>query len=174
MPKSYLPIIETERLSLCKLNPNDVVFIFKLLNTPSWLKYIGDRGIKTMDNARDYIITGPMFSYNKHGFGLWLVKLKNDDTPIGICGLIKRDTLEYIDIGFAFLPEYTGKGYALEAAKATMDYAKNELELKRVVAITTKDNESSIALLKKIGFEYEKLIMLPNEDEELMLFNTNC
>lgn len=173
MPKIHLPVIETERLSLCKLNPNDVEFIFKLLNTPTWLKYIGDRGIKTMDNARDYIITGPMFSYNKHGFGLWLIKLKDDDTPVGICGLIKRDSLEDVDIGFAFLPEHTGKGYAYEAAKATIDFAKNELGLKRVVAITTKDNEGSIALLKKIGFDYEKLIKLPNEDEELMLFANN-
>lgn len=165
-----MPVLETERLLLCKLTPNDVEFIFELLNTPAWLKFIGDRGVKNLDNARDYIITGPMFSYNKNGFGLWLTKLKDSNTPLGLCGLIKRDALEDVDIGFAFLPEYTGKGYALEAAKATMEYAKTELGLKRIVAITTQDNEHSIALLKKIGFHYEKLIKLPAEDEELMLF----
>ena len=167
------PIIETERLVLCRLTPYDVDFIFKLLNDPSWIQFIGDRGIRTIENAKDYIITGPMFSYNKHGFGLWLTKLKDTQTPIGMCGLIKRDSLEDIDIGFAFLPEYTGKGYAYEAAKATLQYAKKELELKRIVAITNQDNVKSIALLKKLGLDYEKLIDFQNESEQLMLFGVN-
>lgn len=114
-------IIQTDRLILYHLGINDIDFIYELLNSPAWIKYIGDRGIKTLDDAKKYIINGPMKSYEKFGFGLWLTKLKNDETPIGICGLLKRETLNDIDIGFAFLPQYTGKGYAFEAASATLN-----------------------------------------------------
>lgn len=166
-------ILETDRLQLCKITPNDVEFIFELLNTPTWLQYIGDKGIKTLADARDYIITGPMASYNKHDFGLWLVKLKQEQIPIGMCGLIKRDYLENVDIGFALLPQYTGKGYAYEAAKATLDYAQTNLALKKIVAFTNTDNEHSISLLKKIGLSFDKMITIPNDSKELMLFSTS-
>jgi RimJ/RimL family protein N-acetyltransferase len=165
-------ILETERIQLCKITPNDVAFIFELLNTPTWLQYIGDKGIKTLADARDYIITGPMASYNKYGFGLWLVKLKQEQVPIGMCGLMQRDYLENVDIGFALLPQYTGKGYAYEAAKATLDYAKTNLNLKKIVAFTDIDNEHSISLLKKLGMSFEKMITIPTDSEELMLFST--
>lgn len=165
-------ILETDRLQLCKITPNDVEFIFELLNTPTWLQYIGDKGIKTPADACNYIITGPMASYNKHGFGLWLIKLKQEQVPIGMCGLIKRDYLENVDIGYALLPQYTGKGYAYEAAKATLDYATINLALNKVVAFTDKDNEHSISLLKKLGMSFEKMITIPNDSEELMLFST--
>lgn len=165
-------ILETDRLELCKISPNDVEFIFELLNTPTWLQYIGDKGIKTLADARDYIITGPMASYNKHGFGLWLIKSKLEQVPIGMCGLIQRDYLEDVDIGFALLPQYTEKGYAYEAAKATLNYATINLALKKIVAFTDTDNERSISLLKKLGMTFEKMITIPNDSEKLMLFST--
>ena len=163
-------MFETERLIICRLSTDDAGFIFELLNTASWLQYIGDRGIKSLDDAKKYIVNGPVKSYETFGFGLYLVKLKNENTPVGICGLIKRETLEDVDIGFAFLPEHTGKGYALESAAATMTYAKTNLGLNRIVAITTEDNHSSINLLKKIGLTFEKLIKLAGEETELLLF----
>jgi len=166
-------ILETERLEFHLLSLADVEFIIELLNTPGWLKYIGDRGIKTTADATDYIMMGPMTSYQNNGFGLWLIKLKGTNTSIGLCGLIKRDYLDDVDIGYAFLPEYFGKGYAYEAAKATLDLAKSEYHLKRIVAITSKDNERSIALLEKLGMHFEKLIFIPNDPEELKFFATS-
>lgn len=166
-------ILETERLEFHQLSLNDIDFIIDLLNSPGWLQYIGDRGIKTPEDAADYIALGPMQSYQNNGFGLWLIKLKGSNTPIGLCGLIKRDYLDDADIGYAFLPQYFGKGYAYEAAKATLDIAKSKYHLKRVVAITTKDNERSIALLMKLGMHFEKMIFIPNDPEELKFFATS-
>ena len=165
-----MTVIETPRLILRKLVDDDAEFIFQLLNSPTWLEYVGDRGIKTMDDARNYILQKIMKSYEQFGFGLWLTKLKTGETPIGICGLIKRDTLEDVDIGFAFLPEHTGKGYAFEAASATMNYAMNELKLIRILAITTEVNTKSIRLLEKIGLRFEKKMRMAGDPEELMLF----
>src|SRR5436853_4233829 len=128
--------IETTRLLLCPIAENDAPFIFSLLNSPSWIRYIGDRGIKTLDDAKKYIRDVPLKSYLQHGFGLLLVKLKSDNMPLGICGLIKRDTLKDVDIGFAFLDGHTGKGYAFESAQAVMDSAKKDFKIKKVVAIT--------------------------------------
>lgn len=166
-------IFETERLEFHQLSLKDVDFIIDLLNSPGWLKYIGDRGIKTQADAIDYLMMGPLKSYHDHGFGLWLVKLKETNAPIGMCGLIKRDYLEDVDIGFAFLPQYIGKGYGYEAAKATLDYAKSQYHLKRIVAITSKDNQPSISLLQKIGLHFEKVISIPNDPEELNFFTTS-
>ena len=141
-----------------------------MLNTPSWIQYIGDRGIKNLYDAQQYIAEGPVKSYEKLGYGLFLVKLKTEETPIGICGLIKRDSLDDVDIGFAFLPQFTRKGYAFEAASATLAHAKTALALNRVVAITLITNTSSINLLKKIGLNFEKMIKFPGDQKELMLF----
>jgi RimJ/RimL family protein N-acetyltransferase len=163
-------IIQTKRLNLSNLTTGDAAFIYELLNLAGWLKYIGDRNIKTLDDAKNYVLNGPAKSYEANGFGLYLVKLKNENTSVGICGLIKRETLEDVDIGFAFLPQFFGKGYALEAATATLDFAKNKLKLKRVVAITVEYNHKSISLLEKTGMHFEKKIKLPNDEEELMLF----
>ena len=116
---------------------------------------------------------GPVTSYQNNGFGLWLIKLKGTNTSIGLCGLIKRDYMEDVDIGYAFLPEYFGKGYAYEAAKAALDLAKTEYHLKRVVAITSKDNDRSIVLLEKLGMHFEKMIFIPNDPEELKFFATS-
>ena len=113
-------VIQTDRLLLAPLTIEDAPFIFELLNTPEWLQYIGDRGIKSQEDAANYILTGPVRSYSQNGFGLLLVKLKDSNTPIGICGLINRPALDDVDIGFAFLSRYTGQGYAFEAANATL------------------------------------------------------
>lgn len=163
-------IINTKQLVLSELSIEDAPFILELLNTKSWIKYIGDRNIKTNEDACNYILNGPMNSYNKNGFGLFLVQLKSDKTSIGICGLIKRESLEDIDIGFAFLPQFENKGFGFEAAAATIHYAKTVLHLNRVVAITMMENLKSIKLLEKIGLTFEKNIQLPGEYKELMLF----
>ncbi|MEO6442475.1 MAG: GNAT family N-acetyltransferase [Chitinophagales bacterium] len=157
---------------MCHLSDADAPFIFELLNTPEWIQFIGDRGIKTLDDAKLYIQNGPVKSYSRFGFGLLLVKLKSDQTSVGICGLIKRDSLEDVDIGFAFLARYTGKGYAFEAATSTLNYARTTLKLQRVVAITNEDNVQSIRLLEKTGLRFENKIKFESETEPLLLFTT--
>jgi RimJ/RimL family protein N-acetyltransferase len=163
-------MIETERLRLRRLASDDAAFILRLLNEPSFIENIGDKGARTLDDAVSYILNGPVASYERFGFGLYLVELKESGVAIGMCGLLKRDTLDDVDIGYAYLPEFWSKGYALEAASAVMDYARDRLGLKRVVAITSLDNQSSIRLLEKIGFRYEGLIKLPGSEKQIKLF----
>ncbi len=163
-------IIETERLILRKLTLDDAAFILDLLNQPSFIQFIGDRGVRTLDDARDYILERVIFSYQRFGFGLYLTLLKESEVPIGICGLVKRDALKDADIGFAFLPQYWLKGYAFESASAVLGYARNTLGLKRILGITTPDNKGSIHVLEKIGLEFEKMVKLPGDDVELKLF----
>lgn len=169
-----MDVIVTERLILSYLSMEDAPFIFELLNTPEWIQFIGDRGIRTLTDARLYITNGPVKSYDQNGFGLFLVKLKVDGTPIGLCGLIKRLSLEDVDIGFAFLSAYTGKGYAAESAAATLEYGKINIGLRRIVAITNDSNIHSIRLLEKIGMRYERRIKFEAEAEaeELLLYAT--
>ncbi|WP_306350909.1 GNAT family N-acetyltransferase [Flavobacterium sp. '19STA2R22 D10 B1'] len=162
--------LETDRLQLRYLTLDDSTFIYTLLNTPEWIKYIGDRDIKSLDDARNYITNGPFESYEKNGFGPFVVQLKESNIPIGLCGLYKRDGLDDVDIGFAFLSEYSGKGYAYEAASTTLEYAKTTLNMNSIAAITVEYNISSINLIKKIGLTFEKIIRIPNDPEDLMLF----
>jgi RimJ/RimL family protein N-acetyltransferase len=143
------------------------------LNEPSFIRNIGDRGIRTIDGAISYILNGPVASYAKNGFGLYLVKLKETDESIGMCGLIKRDTLEDVDIGYAFLPKFWSKGFAVESAQAIKDYAKNVVGLKRLVAIVDPANEGSIRVLEKIGLTFEKMVKLSEDDIELKLFGAS-
>lgn len=166
-----MTILTTERLELLEFTLIDAPFILELLNSPTWIKYIGDRNIKTLADAKQYIQDKLIDSYQKHGLGLYLVKRKEDNESIGMVGLVNRDTLEDIDVGFGMLPRYAGKGYGYEAAAAVMDYAQHTLKLKRVVAITVPYNEYSIALLKKIGLQFEKMIQSSNKQEQLMLFS---
>ncbi len=168
-----MAITETERLIICKLELDDAAFIVELLNDPGWIRYIGDRGVKTIDDAGAYLSNGPIKSYGLNGFGLFLVKLKEEGTPIGMCGLIKRPGLDDIDIGYAFLPEARGKGYAYESAAAVLEYGKNVIGLKRIVAITTPDNKDSIRLLEKLGMQFEKMIRVTEEADETTLFAIN-
>jgi len=163
-----LVVIETERLVLRKFAVTDASFIFELLNSPKWLQYIGDRGIKSVSDAQDYLVNGPLKSYATYGFGLYLINLQNAGTPIGMCGLIKRNYLEDVDIGYALLPQYEGNGYAYEIASATAAYAFNELQLLKLAAITDLHNERSVKLLEKMGFIFKEKITV--KTEELMLF----
>ena len=162
--------LSTERLLLRKIDTSDAPFILRLLNEPSFLQFIGDKGVRSLDEARQYILNGPVASYQKHGFGLYLVTLESDKTPMGMCGLLKRESLQDVDIGFAFLPEFWNKGYALEAAGAVMIYGKDVLKLPRIVAITNKDNHASAKLLLKIGLRFDRLIALDSDRDETRLF----
>lgn len=163
-------ILETNRLILREFNLDDGDFIQNLLNTPKWIKFIGDRGIKSNKDSKKYLTNGPFKSYSENGFGLWLVALKNSSIPVGMCGILKRDFLEDHDIGFAMLPEYENNGYGFEAANATILFAKEKLNLSRVVGFALHYNNHSINLLNKLGFKYEKIIRMPNDDEDLALF----
>jgi len=163
-------ILETERLILRELEQTDAAFILDLLNQPSFIKYIGDRNVRDLAQAREFIENRYRQSYRDHGFGLYAVELKENKTVIGICGFVKRDSLPDADIGFAFLPQFERKGYAFEAARAVMKYGREKLGLKRVLAITTQDNESSGRLLGKLGFRLEGLI--EQGDETLRLFSS--
>ena len=163
-------VLETDRLNLRRISTDDAEFILQLLNEPSFLQFIGDRGVRTLDDARNYIRNGPMASYERFGFGLYLTELKEPRVPIGMCGLLKRDTLEDVDIGFAFVPQYWKQGYAMESAAAVMAHAKDALGLNRLAAITSPENETSIALLLKLGMRFEKLTRLTEEAPEIKLF----
>jgi len=162
--------IETERLLLREYNLNDVPFIFKLMNSEGWLKNIGDRNIKTHEDAEAYMQKNYLGSYEKQGFGPYLVTLKEDGTPIGSSGLYKRDNLDFPDVGFAFLSEFANKGYAYESAQAVMDYASEKLKLQTIVGITLPENTSSIKLLKKLGLS-EIGTYKYDDGEELLLFS---
>lgn len=153
-----MKVLETDRLVLRRLTEADAPFILQLVNEPSWLQFIGDRGVRTLDDARTYIVNGPIAMYARVGFGLLLVELKTTGTPIGMCGLLKRDTLPDVDIGFAFIPAYWGQGYARESAAAVLAWGKTTLGLKRLVAIASPDNQRSIQLLEKLGFAFEKAL----------------
>jgi len=165
-----LKVLETERLNLRWMSADDAAFMRGLLNEPSWLRFIGDRGVRTLDDARNYILTGPVASYARLGFGLYVVELKESGDPIGICGLVKRDFLDDVDIGFAFLPQYWRQGYAYEAASAVMGYGTETLGLKRIVAITAADNHSSARLLEKLGLRFERMVSYPGDGHDVRLF----
>jgi RimJ/RimL family protein N-acetyltransferase len=162
-------VLRSRRIELRKLALTDDVFILRLLNEEAFLHFIGDKGVRTLADAREYLAQGPMDSYRRFGFGLYLAQLRGG-VPIGICGLVKRDALPDVDIGFAFLSEYRSKGYAAESAAAVLDYGKRQLLLRRIVAITAPDNLASIAVLEKIGLEYERMIKLSDDAQELKLF----
>lgn len=166
-------VLQTDRLSLRRLSMADADFILQLLNEPSFIQNIGDRGVRSLDDARAYITNGPIASYQKHGFGLWMVEAKQSGARVGICGLLKRDVLDDVDIGYALLPEFWSKGYALESATAVLSFAREKLGVKRVVAVVNPDNQSSIRLLEKIGFAFEQMVRLSPEAEEIKLFATN-
>ena len=163
-------VVETDRLILRRVEVEDSEFILDLLNDPSWVRYIGDRGVRTLDEARDYILKTLVAMYERLGFGLYLVELKDERIPIGICGLIKRDSLEDVDLGFAFLPKFRRHGYAYESASAVVEHGRRTFGLNRLVAITTPDNYDSVRLLEKLGFSFERMVKLSGDSEEISLF----
>ncbi len=162
-------MIYTERLELREYTIQDAPFIYKLMNSEGWLKNIGDRNIKTLEDAESYMLKNYLSSYKKHGFGPYLVLLK-DGTPIGSSGLYKRENLDHPDVGFAFLAEYGGKGYAFEASEAVMSFASETLGFRTIVGITLETNQSSIKLLSKLGL-LEVGTYTFEDGEELLLFS---
>jgi RimJ/RimL family protein N-acetyltransferase len=164
-----MTVIATERLTLRELNSRDAPFILQLLNEAGFVRFIGDKGVRTVVEAREYIQKGPADSYRRHGFGLYLTSL-HDGTPIGICGLVKRDTLPDVDVGFAFLARYWSKGYAAESAAAVLEHGRTTLRLGRIVAITSLDNHGSMAVLEKIGLRLERRVQLVSGGPELNLY----
>jgi len=165
-----MKILETDRLALHRLTVDDAEFILELLNQPSYLRYIGDKGVRTLDEARNYILKGPMDSYERFGFGLYLTSLKESGVPIGLCGLLKREFLEDPEVGYAFLPQFWSKGYAFESASAAMAYGRDVLGLHRIVAITAPDNEGSIRVLEKLGLKFDRMIRFSGDGDEVRLF----
>lgn len=151
---------------------NDAPFILELLNMPAWLEFIGDRGVRTLQDAENYLITGPLTSYEQLGYGAYRVWVKASGQPIGMCGLFKREMLDAPDIGFAFLPGHTGTGYGYEAASAVMTYARETLGISRILGFTSPMNQPSIHLLEKLGLRFEKKIMYKGDGEESLLFGT--
>lgn len=167
-----MQILQTERLNLRYVTTDDAPFMLALLNDPSFIKYIGDRGVRTLEQSEEYILNRLVESYKVNGYGLYLTELKKDKTPIGLCGLVNRDTLEDIDIGFAFLPDFKGKGYGYESAVAVRNYAKKELGFSRLVGITNKENIASIKLLEKLGLQFERTITW-SEGDSVELYGVN-
>jgi len=162
-------LFETKRLFLRQFQITDCPFIIALLNTEGWLRFISDRNVHNEKQALAYLETGPFQSYRDFGFGLYAVCLQENKTPIGMCGMLKRASLDYPDLGFAFLPEFNGKGYAFEAAEGVLDFERKRHHIPHVAAITLEDNFSSIKLLKKLGFE-QKNAFLSDEKEHLIVF----
>lgn len=161
-------ITQTPRLLINHFTEADAPFVLKILNTPGWLQFIGDRNIKTPEAAQQYTKEKLLAGYTKLGFGMYAIRLKDTNETIGMCGLVKREHLEHADIGYAFLPEYGGKGYALEATAAVLQYANDTLKFNPILAIVTPGNHSSIKLLEKLNFLLQGNITQNNE--ELLLF----
>lgn len=168
--KTTSPLLESERCVLRRLELCDAKFILQLLNEASFLRFIGDKGVRSLADARHYLANGPLDSYRRHGFGLLSTCLRDTGVPVGICGLVKRDALADVDLGFAFLTAHAGKGYATEAAAAVLRHARHTLGLRRVVAITAPDNHASAAVLGKIGLRFERMVRLAADGPQLRLF----
>jgi RimJ/RimL family protein N-acetyltransferase len=164
------PTLSTQRLTLRELTPADAPFILELLNDPDFIRFIADRGVRSVEDAVRYIENGPRAMYARHGIGLMLVELTEGGQPVGICGLLRRDGLDDPDLGFAFLPEHRGKGYAAEAAAATLAHGRDELGLGRILAITSLDNHASGRVLEKLGFRFDRIVTMPGDPEELRLY----
>ena len=163
-------ILETARLVLREFTHRDAAFVLRLLNEPSWIRFIGDRKVRDLDAARRYLDDGPRASYGRNGFGLWCVVAKGSEEPVGMCGLIRRETLPDVDVGFAFLPGAWGRGYARESAAAVLAHARDVLGLRRVLAITDPENVASIRVLERIGMRPEGTVQMPGESIDLLLF----
>ena len=164
-----MAVIETPHLVLRRFTLDDAEFIFGLLNQPSFLEFIGDKGVRTLDDARDYLLKGPIASYETFGFGLYLVNRNQDGTPIGMCGLLKREALQDVDIGFAFLPEFWSKGYAVESASAVLEHGRHAFGLSRIVGIARPENHASIRVLEKLGMSFEgKVRIMPEGPEDVL------
>ena len=164
-------ILNTDRLVLRELILEDAPFILELLNEPAFLRFIGDRNVRDIASAQDYITKGPLANYARYGFGLWLVQKIDTQESLGICGLVKRENLPDVDIGYAFLARFRSQGYAFESAAAVKNHAVHSLGLKCLLGITDPANSMSIRVLEKIGLKFERLVILTESGPELMLFS---
>lgn len=165
-------VLQTSRLDLRHLVREDAPFILELVNEPSWLRFIGDRNVHSLEDAVGYIEKGPLESYAKNGFGLYLVVDRESGASAGLCGLIRRDVLPHVDIGFAFSPRFWGRGLAFEAASAVLAHGRDVLGLSPILAIVNPDNERSIALLEKLGMRFERMFRLPPDEFDTRLYTT--
>ncbi len=165
-----MPVATTDRLSIELLTSQDGGFMLELLNDPAFIRNIADRGVRTLDQARDYLESGPLASYREHGFGMYALRLKDDGTTIGLCGLVKRPSLDHPDIGYALLPDWRQQGFALEASLAVRDLAVNKLGLDHLLAIVSPHNLASRALLEKLGLRENGSVRLTPEDEPVCLY----
>lgn len=173
-PDPVTIVAKSDRLILRELGLEDADFMLELLNDAAFLTHIGDRGVRTLDDARAYIVNGPMASYEKHGFGFWCVVERSSGTRTGICGLARRDTLDAVDIGFAFLPPYRARGYGFESASAVMQLARGAFGLRRIVAITSTGNAASAALLERLGLRFERMVQVRDDEDAIRLFAWNA
>lgn len=163
-------ILETDRLRVRELTRGDAAFILELVNDPDWLQHIGDRGVRNLRDATEFIAEGPLASYGSYGYGLWLVELKASGSAIGLCGVLKRKNLKHPDLGYALLPGYRGMGYALEACRGALSYAAKTLGIRELMAIVSPGNEKSIALLTAIAFQQAGKVRMPGQDQEVLLY----
>ena len=165
-----LPELETPRLALRRFVFDDAPFVVELLNQPSFIRNIGDRGVRNVDDAHRYLREGPMAMYEQYGFGLWLASRRADGVPVGMCGLLKRDILPDVDIGYAYLPAHWGHGYALEAARATLEHGARKFGLKRVIGVVSDHNDASIRVLEKLGMRFERMYPMHADEPEVRLY----
>jgi [ribosomal protein S5]-alanine N-acetyltransferase len=168
--EAAVTVLETDRLVLRRLSKADAPFILRLLNDESFVRNIGDRGVRTVADAERYIANVPMASYDRFGYGLYLVESKETGEAMGLCGLVKRDALPHADIGFAFLPAYWRQGFAEEAARAVKAHARGDCRLPRLLAVVQPENQPSIRVLEKIGLQREGSVRLSADDRDLLLF----
>jgi ribosomal-protein-alanine N-acetyltransferase len=167
---AILPELETPRLILRRLRFDDAPFVVALLNEPSFIENIGDRGVRSIEDAHRYLREGPMAMYSHHGFGLWHTARKSDGAPIGMCGLLKRDILPDVDLGYAFLPAYWGRGFAQEAAAATVTHARRNFGLERLVGVVSENNAGSIRVLEKCGLVFERMFSMSPDEQPVRLY----
>jgi RimJ/RimL family protein N-acetyltransferase len=165
------PELETPRLSLRRFVLEDAPFVVTLLNQSSFIRNIGDRGVRDVDDARRYLREGPMTMYAQHGFGLWHVSRRADGTCVGMCGLLRRDILPDVDVGYAFLPEHWGQGYAFEAASATVELGARRFGLRRIIGVVSDHNTASIRVLEKIGMRFERMHAMHPGEPEVRLYS---
>ncbi|RLA34837.1 MAG: GNAT family N-acetyltransferase [Gammaproteobacteria bacterium] len=167
-----MTVLETERLVLSRLSYDDCDFIVELLNEPAFQRYIGDKAVRSRADAREYLHKGPIGSYERHGFGMFLVRSRSDNASMGMCGLVKRKEFDAPDVGFAFLRRFWASGYAAESATAVLEYGKNVLQLPRIIAMVDPENEASIRLVEKLGLTFEGTVRMPGETDEINMYTT--
>lgn len=167
-------VIETERLNLREMSEADAAFVLEVLNDPGFIRFVADRGVRTLEDAARYIDERFVESYRRHGFGLWLVETKDGRAPAGMCGLLQRGApVPGVEVGYAFLPTFRGKGYAFEAAAAALRHARDVLGLPRLYAVVNPDNAVSIRVLEKLGMKFERAVRLSGEESDVSLFSTD-